>query len=65
MQVSPDRVLSISGERKTEVKEGSQEEGNLRVERSYGSFVRRFRLPESADVEGELACCRGQRGSHR
>jgi hypothetical protein len=36
------------------VKEGSQEEGNLRVERSYGSFMRRFRLPESVDVEGGL-----------
>lgn len=46
-------MLSISGERKTEVKEGSEEEGNLRIERSYGSFARRFRLPDTVDVEGE------------
>ncbi|KAI3438118.1 hypothetical protein D9Q98_000559 [Chlorella vulgaris] len=52
IQVSPDRVLSISGERKTEVNEGSEEEGNLRIERSYGSFARRFRLPDTVDVEG-------------
>jgi hypothetical protein len=52
LQVSPDRVLTISGERKSEHQEGSEAEGNLRVERSYGSFMRRFRLPENVDVEG-------------
>ncbi|EFN55012.1 hypothetical protein CHLNCDRAFT_23898 [Chlorella variabilis] len=52
VQVSPDRVLSISGERRSEHKEGSKEAGNLRIERSYGSFLRRFRLPENVDVEG-------------
>lgn len=35
-QVSPDRVLTISGERKSEHREGSEEEGNLRIERSHG-----------------------------
>jgi HSP20 family protein len=43
-----DGVLSISGERKTE-----QEEKNKkfhRVERSYGSFLRSFTLPEGADT---------------
>lgn len=29
VQVSPDRVLSISGERRSETKEGSEEEGHL------------------------------------
>ena len=52
VQVSPDRVLSISGERRSESQEGSEEEGTLRVERSYGSFLRRFRLPDNVDVEG-------------
>ncbi|KAL4452256.1 hypothetical protein ABPG75_007918 [Micractinium tetrahymenae] len=51
VQVSPDRVLTISGERKSEHKEGSEQEGNLRIERSYGTFMRRFRLPEAVDVE--------------
>lgn len=51
-QVSPDRVLTISGERKEEMREGSEEGGNLRVERSFGSFMRRFRLPDNVDVEG-------------
>lgn len=52
--VSPDKVLQISGERKYEKEEGSKEgEGVWRVERSYGSFVRRFRLPDNVDPEGK------------
>ncbi len=50
--MSPDRVLTISGERKSETKEGSEEEGTLRIERSYGTFMRRFRLPDNVDLEG-------------
>lgn len=52
VQVSPDRVLTISGERKSEHREGSEEEGNLRIERSHGTLMRRFRLPDTVDVEG-------------
>ena len=52
VQVSPDRVLTISGERRSEQREGSEEEGVLRVERSYGTFMRRFRLPDNVDAEG-------------
>jgi len=46
-------VLTIKGERKHE----SEEEANgyKRVERSYGSFYRRFSLPDSADAEGITA----------
>jgi HSP20 family protein len=40
-------VLSIKGEREAEKKE--EKEGYKRVERSYGSFYRRFSMPESAD----------------
>ena len=42
-------VLTIKGERKHE----SEQEANgyKRVERSYGSFYRRFSLPDSADAE--------------
>ena len=42
-------MLSIRGERKTEKKD--EENGYRRVERSYGSFHRRFSLPETADSE--------------
>ncbi len=42
-------TLTISGERESEKKE--ERDGYKRVERSYGSFLRRFNLPESADAE--------------
>ena len=43
-------VLSIKGERKSDntVQAGK----TTRVERSYGSFYRRFALPDSANAEG-------------
>jgi HSP20 family protein len=43
-----DGVLSISGERKTEKEEKNKK--LHRVERSYGSFLRSFSLPEGADA---------------
>lgn len=46
-------VLTIKGERKHESEE--QANGYKRVERSYGSFYRRFSLPDSADAEGITA----------
>ena len=42
-----DGVLSISGERKVEKEEKNKK--YHRVERSYGSFVRSFTLPEGSD----------------
>jgi HSP20 family protein len=48
-----DGVLTIKGERKHE----SEEEANgyKRVERSYGTFYRRFSLPDTANAEGVSA----------
>jgi HSP20 family protein len=42
-------VLTISGKRQAEHED--EKEGYKRIERSFGSFVRRFTLPESADPE--------------
>jgi len=42
-------TLTIKGERKAESKE--EREGYKRIERSYGSYYRRFSLPDSADAE--------------
>jgi HSP20 family protein len=43
-------ILSIKGERKAET---TEQNGKVtRVERSHGSFYRRFALPDSADAEG-------------
>ena len=39
--------LTVKGERKSESKE--EKEDYSRIERSYGSFYRRFSLPDSAD----------------
>jgi HSP20 family protein len=52
LEVSPDGVLTISGERNIESRSGSEEEGNLRIERSFGTFTRRLRLPDGVNVEG-------------
>src|SRR5690554_2665097 len=46
-------ILSIKGERRSETRE---EGGKFsRIERRYGSFHRRFALPDSADPEGVTA----------
>ncbi|XP_073305776.1 17.3 kDa class I heat shock protein-like [Primulina huaijiensis] len=49
VELEDDRVLHIRGERKREM----EEKGDTwqRVERSSGTFVRRFRLPENAKVD--------------
>ncbi|HFQ13754.1 MAG TPA: Hsp20/alpha crystallin family protein [Gammaproteobacteria bacterium] len=42
-------ILTIKGERNTENKE--EREGYKRIERSRGTFYRRFSLPDSADAD--------------
>lgn len=42
-------VLTIKGEKKTEAL--TEKENYKRVERTYGSFYRRFSLPDTADAE--------------
>ena len=42
-------MLTIRGERESEKKE--EKEGYKRIERSYGSFYRRFSMPDSADAD--------------
>jgi len=44
-----DRVLTLSGERKTEQDEKHQ--GYYRVERGFGSFQRSLTLPEGVDAD--------------
>lgn len=48
-----DGVLTIKGERRHEKED--QANGYRRVERSYGTFYRRFSLPDSANAEGVTA----------
>eukprot|EP00252_Welwitschia_mirabilis_P011697 TRINITY_DN26056_c1_g1_i1.p1 TRINITY_DN26056_c1_g1~~TRINITY_DN26056_c1_g1_i1.p1 ORF type:complete len:162 (-),score=35.49 TRINITY_DN26056_c1_g1_i1:22-507(-) len=50
IEVEDGGVLQLSGGRKRENEEKSDRWH--RVERSYGKFMRRFRLPENAKVEG-------------
>ncbi len=45
-----DGVLTLAGERKQEKRE--EQEKMHRIERFYGSFARRFALPENADEQG-------------
>ena len=44
-----DGILTIEGERKLEKKE--EQENFYRYERSYGSFARRFALPDNANAD--------------
>ena len=44
-----DGVLTVKGERKSEHRD--EGEGYARTERIYGSFYRRFTLPDTADAE--------------
>jgi len=41
-------ILTVSGEKSTERKEGQEDRYHV-VERSYGSFVRTFQLPQGVD----------------
>ncbi|KMT18438.1 hypothetical protein BVRB_2g025830 [Beta vulgaris subsp. vulgaris] len=50
VEVEDGQVLQISGERSKETEEESDKWH--RVERSSGKFMRRFRLPDNADMEG-------------
>lgn len=50
-------VLTISGEKRFERKEGDEERGQLVVERQYGRFTRSFTLPAQVDAENVRAEC--------
>ncbi|MDO9270900.1 MAG: Hsp20/alpha crystallin family protein [Methylobacter sp.] len=49
-------VLTVKGEKEVEAK--TEKEGYKRVERTSGSFYRRFSLPDSADGEAINAKCK-------
>ena len=49
-------VLTLKGEKNTEAK--VEKDSYKRIERSYGSFYRRFSLPDSADAEAISAKCK-------
>ncbi len=49
-------VLTVKGEKESKSK--TEKEGFKRVERSYGSFYRRFNLPDSADGDAIGANCK-------
>lgn len=61
--VSPDHIditmengiLTLRGDRTTEAK--TRRDAYKRVERVYGTFYRRFSLPDTADAEGISARC--------
>lgn len=49
-------VLTVKGEKTSEAK--SEKEGYKRVERIFGSFYRRFSLPDSANGDAINASCK-------
>lgn len=55
VQVEDDNVLVVSGERKREEeKEGAK---YVRMERRVGKFMRKFNLPENANIDAISAVC--------
>ncbi|KAL5222555.1 hypothetical protein ABZP36_027268 [Zizania latifolia] len=56
VQVEEDRVLVITGERRREEKEDADAK-YLRMERRMGKFMRKFVLPDNADVDKISAVC--------
>ena len=50
-------ILTISGEKRFEHREGEEDRGNLVVERQYGRFTRSFTLPAQVDAEKVTAEC--------
>ena len=48
-------VLTIAGERKSEVEDNDEKKKFHRVERSYGRYVRTFRLPDEVDGDNIVA----------
>jgi len=48
-------ILILSGKRETEIEEEDKEKKYHRVERSYGSYLRRFELPDTVDAEAVAA----------
>ncbi|CAL4978280.1 unnamed protein product [Urochloa decumbens] len=55
VQVEDERVLVISGERRREEKEDAK---YLRMERRMGKFMRKFVLPDNADMDKISAVCK-------
>lgn len=55
IQVNPDRVLTLSGERKSE--EEKDEDGYYRLERKFGKFMRSFQLPKDVEDNKIRAKC--------
>ncbi|MGZ8190429.1 MAG: Hsp20/alpha crystallin family protein [Methylococcaceae bacterium] len=49
-------ILTVKGVKESETK--TEKEGYKRVERTFGSFYRRFSLPDSADGEAINAKCK-------
>ncbi|KAL3650731.1 hypothetical protein CASFOL_007134 [Castilleja foliolosa] len=57
VQIEEDNVLLISGERKREEEEKDQGAKYVRMERRIGKFMRKFALPENANIDTIGAVC--------
>lgn len=59
VQVEDDNVLVINGERKREEQHHDEKEGKyLRMERRMGKLMRKFALPEDANLDAITAECK-------
>ncbi|KAG0463929.1 hypothetical protein HPP92_019998 [Vanilla planifolia] len=58
VQVEDNNLLVISGERRREEEKDKDGSKYLRMERRMGKLMRKFSLPENANVEAISAACR-------
>ncbi|KAE8700379.1 17.9 kDa class II heat shock protein [Hibiscus syriacus] len=60
VQVEDENVLVVSGERKRDKEKDDEKEGvrYVRMERRMGKFMRKFQLPENADMDKISAVCK-------
>lgn len=59
VQIESENVLVVSGERKRDPKEKDNKDGvkYVRMERRFGKFMRKFVLPDNANVDKISALC--------
>ncbi|KAH0467432.1 hypothetical protein IEQ34_004670 [Dendrobium chrysotoxum] len=58
VQIEDENLLVITGERRRDVEKDKEDGMYLKIERRMGKFMRKFTLPDTANLEAIFAVCR-------